>query len=286
MNLPISFDEKMLKQMGSKIDLLEKMWLNQEQVPCPVVHRFAPGICVREVNIPAGTYAIGHHQNFPHLNILLKGRVSIRNEDGTFTEMKAPFVFVGKPGRKIGFIHENMTWLNVYHTNETDVEKIENHFVTKSQGFLEMKEHIQNAQLLKSGIDNQDFNAALKELGLTEEELTERSDGKSDMTELPYGEYKIKIGISRTAGRGLLATADIEKGEVIAPARIADKRTIADRFTNHSRTPNAKMVRRCNKIYLIAITKINGQHGGMDGDEITIDYREAYTLTKEIGAKL
>ena len=156
--------------MGSKIDLLEKMWLNQEQVPCPVVHRFAPGICVREVNIPANTYAIGHHQNFPHLNILLKGRVSIRNEDGTFTEMKAPMVFVGKPGRKIGFIHENMTWLNVYHTHETDVEKIEDHFITKSQGFLEMKEHIQNAQLLKSGIDNQDFKEDLRELGISEEE--------------------------------------------------------------------------------------------------------------------
>lgn len=282
--LPLVLDGKILKIKEPKIDLLEKMWLNQEQAPCPVVHRFAPGVCVREVKIPAGTYAIGHHQNFAHLNILLKGRVSIRNEDGTFTELTAPMVFVGKPGRKIGFIHEDMTWLNIYHTDETDVEKIENHFVRKSQAFEEMKEHHQKALLLKSGIDQKDFKAALKELGITEDECQQQSSCQSDFTELPYGEYKIKVGASRIEGRGLLATGDFKRGEIIAPARIDGKRTIAGRFTNHSLTPNAKMVRNNSDIYLTAITKINGQRGGMDGDEITVNYREAYRLTKEIGA--
>lgn len=282
--LQIPFEEKMLRAMKPKIDLLEKIWLNQEQVPCPVVHRFAPGVCVREVSFPANTYAIGHHQNFAHLNILLKGRVSIRNDDGTLKELKAPLVFIGAPGRKVGFIHEATTWLNVWHTHETDVEKIEAHFLTKSQGFMEMKEHIQNSLLLKSRIDQEDFRAALKELGVTEEECQQQSSATSDIMGLPYGEYKIKVGASRIAGRGLLATADIKKGEEVAPARILGKRTDAGRFTNHSRTPNAKMVRRGSDVYLIATTKLNGQHGGMDGDEITIDYREAYLLTKEIGA--
>ncbi len=120
-----------------KVEILEGEFLKQVQVDCPVVHRFGPGTYIREVKIPSNTYAIGHHQNFEHINVFLKGRVSILNDDGSFTEMVAPMVFIGKPGRKVGYIHEEITWLNIYPTEETDVDKLEGHFVTKSATWLE-----------------------------------------------------------------------------------------------------------------------------------------------------
>ena len=68
-----------------KVQTLEKEFLKQEQVDCPVVHRFGPNIYIREVTIPAGTLSIGHYQKTEHLNIMLAGRVTMVNDDGSHT---------------------------------------------------------------------------------------------------------------------------------------------------------------------------------------------------------
>lgn len=265
------------------VNKLEKDMLEMPQTPCPVVHRFGPGIYIREVAVPAGTLAIGHHQNFEHQNVFLKGRVTILNDDGTTTELKAPMVFTGKPGRKIGFVHEDMVWLNVYSTNETDVEKLEATYLTKSDDWIKSNEARENLLLLQTEVETNDFLDAITELGFTPEQVKAMSEDTADMIELPYGGYKIKVANSRIHGQGLFATADIEDGEVISPARIDGKRTIAGRFTNHSASPNAKMIESNNgDIVLVATRLILGCHGGFDGEEILINYREAVSLTRAI----
>ena len=112
------------------VDEAEKVMLSLKQEPCPVIHRFGPGVYIREVSIKSGIVAIGHHKNFEHTNIFLKGKVLMLNDDGTKTELQAPMIFTGKPGRKVGLILEDMVWLNVYPTDETDVEKLEAYFLT------------------------------------------------------------------------------------------------------------------------------------------------------------
>jgi hypothetical protein len=268
------------------IEVLEKEFLQHEQVDCPVTHHFSPGVYTREVKLPAGTLAIGHHQNFEHLNIFIKGRVAMRNEDGSFTELKAPMVFVGKPGRKIGYIYEDVIWLNVYTTNETDIEKLESHFLTKSDAFTESMDVNHAILRLKANVDHDDFAKMAKEVGVTVDKIWEQSNETSDLAELPWSGYKIKVGDSHIHGKGLIATGNIEAGELIAPARISGKRTIAGRYTNHSICPNAKMVRGMDEdIDLVAIKNISGCKGGLNGEEITIDYRESVRLTLEIGGK-
>lgn len=101
------------------IKKIEPLMLNMPQVPCPVTHYFGPGVCIREVKIPAGTIAIGHHQNFNHVNNFLKGKVLMLMEDGTTKTIEAPMTFTGEPGRKIGYIVEDMVWQNIYPTEET-----------------------------------------------------------------------------------------------------------------------------------------------------------------------
>jgi SET domain-containing protein len=77
----------------------------------------------------------------------------------------------------------------------------------------------------------------------------------------------------------LIATATIETGEVIMPARIDGKRTPAGRYTNHAKDPTAIMIERLNgNIDLVALRDIRGCSGGDDGEEITIDYRQALEL--------
>lgn len=270
-----------------KVNELEEEMLKLPQVSCNVTHKFGPGIYIREVFLPAGTYAIGHHQNFKHLNVFVKGRITIIGEDGISKEIKAPMTFTGNPGRKIGFIHEDSVWLNVYPTTETDIEKLEAHFIAKSDSWkADQLERQDKLKLLASSVDKTDYENVLKEFGFAEELARSQSENKVDMIDLPFGNYKIKTGKSNIEGTGLFATADIKEGELIAPARCDGKRTIAGRYTNHSLSPNAKMIQGPqDSIYLVAIKKITGCLGGQDGEEITINYRESLRLALGMGDK-
>jgi hypothetical protein len=269
-----------------KVERIESIGMNYPQAPCPVIHRFGPGVYIREVKIPAGVFAIGHHQNFEHMNIFLSGRLTMLNEDGTTTEMIAPVTYVAKPGRKISFSHEDVVWINVYATDEQDIEKLEKHYLTKSASWLEAAAVKKQVQLLQQNMDRKDFLSAIESFGLTEESVKKTSFNEDDMIPLPFGSYKIKVANSALDGKGLFATGDLISGEKIAPARIAGKRTIAGRYTNHSAAPNAKMVEGINgDIDLVATRSILGCHGGLDGEEITIDYRESIRLTREIGSR-
>ena len=262
------------------VSKLEHYFLEMPQVECPVEHIFGPGTYTRKVTIPAGTFAIGHAQKTEHMNIMLEGRVSIRNEDGTVTELKAPQVFVGKPGRKVGYVHEKMVWLNVYPTQERDVEKLEATYLDKSVVWLASHEAKQQLLAISNDVDRQDFLSVLDEFGFTEEVAKAQSENESDQIPFPDGAHSVMVSDSRIHGKGLFATSGFEADDVIAPARLGSNRTPAGRFTNHSKNPNALMVLCENgDIALVAIKPIKGCAAGELGDEVTIDYREALKIS-------
>lgn len=91
---------------------------------CPTSNHFAPGVYVREIFMPAGTFVIGHKHKTSHLNIVLTGRARVLM-DGVVRELKAPFTFRSGEGvRKVLFILEDCTWQTVHPTEETDLETI------------------------------------------------------------------------------------------------------------------------------------------------------------------
>ena len=136
-------DEPGLDVVLGELDIasVESKMLQHEQVECPVIHRFSPGLYIREVKIPADTLALGHHQKFEQLNLFLSGKITMLNDDGTTSELTAPMFFTGPPGRKIGYAHEDVVWLNVYPNpyDETDIDKLESHWVEKSEVWIEDK---------------------------------------------------------------------------------------------------------------------------------------------------
>jgi hypothetical protein len=271
--------DKLTAFTEQKVQTLEAAFLEQPQVDCPVVHRFGPNIYIREVSIPAGTLSIGHYQTTTHLNVMLKGRVIMVGEDGSKTELVAPQTFVTGPGRKIGYILEDMVWQNIYATNETNVEKLETTLLNKSQTW---QEHQKNQQLLLSfdhSEDVADYYAAIEEYGFDHETVQAQTLNLDDQIELPYGNYKMMVAPSNIEGKGVFATGNIEANEIIAPARINGKRTPAGRYTNHAKNPNAIMVLLDNNdVNLVATRAITGCKGGDLGEEITIDYRQAISL--------
>jgi hypothetical protein len=78
----------------------------------------------------------------------------------------------------------------------------------------------------------------------------------------------MQIAESPIHGAGLFATANIEKGERIAPVLVDGKCTIAGRKPNHMEDSNAEIVDN----WLVAKYRIKGRVGGLKGDEITITY--------------
>lgn len=263
-----------------ELEASEGLMLQQTQVDCPVVHHFGPGIYIREVFLPAGAVAIGHRQRREHVNVMLTGRVLMLNDDGTTTELKAPTMFVGKPGRKMGRVLEDVVWQNIYATTETDIEKLEAEFLEKSDTWTLNHEQLKAAAIVEREADRQDFGLLLQQTGFSHELVQQQSVNQDDQIPLPPGSWKLKVGRSDIEGQGIFVTSAVGAGEVIAPARLAGMRTPAGRYTNHSIAPNALMEQLPNgDIQLVALRRIEGCKGGLDGEEVTIDYRQALRLS-------
>jgi hypothetical protein len=264
-----------------QVETLEQGFLQQEQQDCPVVHRFGPGIYIREVTIPGGTLSIGHYQKTTHLNIMLKGRVIMVNENGEKTELVAPQTFVSGPGRKIGLIVETMVWQNVYATTETDVEKLEELLLEKSQVWKDYKKEQDLLLSFDYSKDEADYFETIKNWGFDDKTVRAQSEEKSDQIPFPSGGYKVMVADSKIEGKGLFATGNFDQGEIIAPARIFGMRTPAGRYTNHAKNANAIMVLRDNMdIDLVANSPIKGCQGGNLGEEITVNYGQVLGLMK------
>ena len=92
-----------------------------------IVHHFRPGFYVREMRAPAGSVITGRRHRTRHLNILARGRLTGINElDGSRKMLAAPHYFFSDPGtRRAAIVHEDLVWITVHETNETDIPKLE-----------------------------------------------------------------------------------------------------------------------------------------------------------------
>jgi hypothetical protein len=266
-----------------KLELLEGYMLDLPQAECPVIHHFGPGIYIREVHLPAGIFAVGHAQRFEHLNIMLKGAVAMVGEDGQLKVVRAPTIFTGQPGRKFGYVLEDTIWQNVYATEETDVDSLEATYLDKS---FTWEEHNSGLAELRTSLhfdDRSDFEELLKETGYTAEAVRLQSENNADQINLPQGYApKVTVRESYIEGKGIFLSAPAEEGEVLGPARLGGMRTLLGRFTNHAKNPNAEFkVMPNGDIYLIALRRISGCVAGEQGEEVTVNYRQALSLKVE-----
>lgn len=96
-----------------------------DQIDVPVQHHFAPGVYMRQMDAAAGTLVVSKMHRTEHMNLLVKGSLTVATEDG-IQLMTAPCVLKSMPGTKrIGYFHEDSSWITVHPTDETELEKIE-----------------------------------------------------------------------------------------------------------------------------------------------------------------
>jgi len=113
------------------LERLETEIAAMPQLDIPVRHYFGPGIYAREITIPAGVVLTGKIHKYAHINIISKGEISVLTENGV-KRIRAPFTMVSPPGTKrAGFAHEETVWTTIHGTDETDLEKLEAHFIAK-----------------------------------------------------------------------------------------------------------------------------------------------------------
>ena len=268
--------------MAGKADLLEEAILQYPQLDAPVEHKFGPGLYMREVTLPAGSYVVGHYQKTEHMNIMLKGRIIFVLDDGTKKELVAPLTMVTPPGRKVAYVVEETTWVNVYPTEETDIDVLEATYLDKSEAFLSKE----SEKFLEAGAASEseraDFQLMLEHIGMEEGVVRELSVYAGDMVDMPDGVHPYRIAKSPIEGSGYFLTAPAEMGDILAPGRIGECRTPAGRYVNHSPNPNAAFMRSPNdgEIYLVSLRHIDGCVGGSVGGEVTVNYREAIKLVR------
>jgi len=235
------------------------------QAECSVYHRFGPNLYIRELHMKAGTFAIGHVQKFEHVNIMLKGKVLMINEDDTTQTLEAPLYFVGKPGRKVGLVLEDVVWQNIYATTETNIDVLESVFLDKLSVPLQLPSPT-------AVIDKLDYVNLLTEINMSEEEVQEQVQ-VNDLVDFDTPNT-LRLADSVIHGKGVFTTASLFKGQYVAKSRINNCRTIAGRYVNHSPTPNCEMVFEDDgDVWLVALDNIVGCLGGGVGTELTVNYR-------------
>lgn len=119
--------------LRARVLQFESEQIKKPQVELRVVHHFSHGVCARELHIPAGTDLTGAIHKFSNLNILSKGEMLVTTEKG-IEHVKAPFTIVSPPGTKrAARTITDCIWTTVFGTNETDPEKVVDHFTTNSE---------------------------------------------------------------------------------------------------------------------------------------------------------
>lgn len=130
---------------AEQIAIIVEHMKGMPQAECPVTHRFAPGVYLREIFMPADTAVIGKIHKTEHFNVLIRGACLIVHEDGSREELRAPMTFVSKAGvQKVLYILEDMIWQTIHVTPETDLARLEEQLITKEHPALSdaVREHV------------------------------------------------------------------------------------------------------------------------------------------------
>lgn len=107
------------------IDEFEAAIIDGPKVECPVTDRFTPGLYIREILMPAGTFITSMEHRTEHPFVISKGKILVTSDNEGQVLYEAPFTGITKPHtRRALYAIEDTVWTTFHVTEETDVEKI------------------------------------------------------------------------------------------------------------------------------------------------------------------
>lgn len=263
-----SVSSTIVEERRNKIYELEAVMLQHEQVDIPVKHRFSGDIYAREITIPKGTLLTGRIHKFDHFDIMLSGDVTVSTDTGETKRLTGLNIMEGKAGKKrAGYAHEDTHWITFHSAEERDPEEMYEFLTCGSF------EELGDFNVL---LDQADYKSLVNQIGMSEEEIQKQANNEDDFIHISGHDW-IQIKDSPIHGQGLFVSIDYWEGDIILPARIGDKRTIAGRYTNHAMNPNAKMVVTDTGVDLVALRHIE------ENEEVTVNYGDILAHRAEKG---
>lgn len=107
--------------------------------PFPLEHSLADGLYIRQLTVPARTLTVTKIHAVNHAFFLMKGTISVLTEEG-IKKFNAPYHGITRAGTKrIIFHHDEVIFVTVHSTKETDISKIEVEVIAEDFEGLEDK---------------------------------------------------------------------------------------------------------------------------------------------------
>ena len=140
------YEESMLAHEQSEADALmelpqfptemqlDALCVRLQQYPeviLPPVHRFSPGVYMRELEIPAGCVVVGATHKHEHQVMLIEGACRINTDKG-MEDIVAPHIWTSQPNdRRALYTYEHCTFITIHENpdNCTDIETLESRIV-------------------------------------------------------------------------------------------------------------------------------------------------------------
>ena len=122
------------------IDHAECIIATGEPVEMPLTHRFADGMYIREIFMPAGTILTSKIHKTNHPFVVSKGKCIVY--DGNKLEtINAPYTGITEPNtRRLLYIEEDTIWTTFHITDKTDVDEIEKEIIMERDNKMLDKE--------------------------------------------------------------------------------------------------------------------------------------------------
>jgi hypothetical protein len=107
------------------LDALEAEMTKYAPVQCPLVHRFTPGLYIREIFIPKDTLLTSVEHLTMHPFVISKGDISVWVPGGEIQRLTAPYTGITSPKtRRLLYAHEDTVWTTFHVTDLTDPDEI------------------------------------------------------------------------------------------------------------------------------------------------------------------
>lgn len=137
---------EIVKSISSEINKIDSVFddtLNQLEllmlespasINPPLIHRFTPGLYIREIQMPEGSLIVSKIHDTEHPFIVSKGKVSVMTEDNEII-IEAPYTGITKPGtRRSLYCHTDVVWTTIHKiTDGETVEQIEERILRKNE---------------------------------------------------------------------------------------------------------------------------------------------------------
>ena len=108
---------------------------------CTLIHRFSPGVYVREFRMTKDSIVISKRHAREHIVMVLSGTASVTTEYGTEL-ISAPTIFISHAGAKRVLVnHTDTVWATVHRTDACSVQEAEAELIINDREDVERHLH-------------------------------------------------------------------------------------------------------------------------------------------------